>query len=868
MISIASLFARGRARPAQKVRWKELLQSGTVGIAAAVPFSGPPKNFLKWFDSEVVKRIEINGSRTFAFHQHQVEGDREAFETLNYSGLGGQQFTDIGSISLRGRNVGGLLNFQSSIVNNRFGDPQDERSSIDYDKKPFSISVGDIRGSLLNTNRFASFSKFLTGAQAKYTSGNLEIKGVISQSRGSAKTISLQGNNSAGPYYLQSSQIVRGSEEVQVDGQPMQLGRDYVISYEGGAITFVGRIIPPTSTIVVSYEALGFNSGFGTVSGVGLSYNFGKYGKIGLTRMSQSTGSGDALSTRVELFQGAGAPSTPYFLLFEPLLSRPIIVKLDGIPQILGVDYRFDENNPTIFYFLRFIPFTSTIEVAYTPKPTSTVTGDREVLGWDYRLPLGKDGFVAYYQATGEQKSEVSPLKGTARGVDARYKLGNWEFRAGARSVPAGYVSVETRGLNRNEDAYDWGATFRGTKLEVDFGHRNSIVSLRSVDADGNILFRNARTSTMSAVAKYRPEVGTTWDLEHTRSASRNLGVDTKLNRTALTTGRTIGRLIMRGGMEFQDGRGPVMDLTGTSTTIQNVNLKTYFLDASYTAGEAWYFRARTGFSDIHTTAKDGQGMDHAFSINYTPSERLALSSSYTISDSGALATIGQFDTGAGLGYGGNGFSGGASGTSFLNGASDAKRLSLTGRYIFSERASMIASIEDLRAAGAISSNSETRAYALGFEWQIPGGHNMGFNVSQSSTRFVGGQAPIDATTLNFNAAGPLGSRLTYSLGTSMFISGGNNQFSQDSLYLDASLAYRLAPRQRLVLAFDTGRSQGYLPQDELKYGLSYMYEIFRGVNLVGSYRVRDVRNRNGLDTAGAYRSRGFDIELTFNFAP
>jgi hypothetical protein len=833
-----------------------------------VPFSGPPKTLLEWIDREVIKKVEISGTRTFGYHQHSVEGDREAFQSLNYFGEGGRTFTDFGSVGIVGRNVAGLVNFRSTVVNNKFTDPQEERSSIDYERGPFTVNVGDINGSLLNTNRFASFRKFLNGAQAQYRSGRLAVKGLISESRGSAKTISLQGNNSSGPYYLQSSQIVRGSETVQLDGEQMQIGRDYVISYEAGSITFISRIVPPTSTIVVSYEALGFNSGFGVVTGVGASYDLGKLGRIGLTTMSQKTGSGDNLSTRVELFQGAGAPSTPYFLLFEPLLGRPINVKLDGIPQIQGVDYRFDTVNPTIFYFLRFVPFTSTIEVVYTPKPTSTVNGDRDVWGFDYRLPLGSGGYLAYYQATGEQRSETSPLKGTARGLDGMYKSGNWELRAGLRNVPSGFVSVESRGLNRNEEAFDWNAAYKAGKLEVDLGGINSLVALRQVDTNGDIFFRKARTSTLRGAARYRPEVGTTWDLEHTRSTSRNLGQETTLNRTSLTTGRTLGRLILRGGIEQQDGRGPVLDITGSSTTVQDVDLKTYFLEASYTAGNAWSFRSRFGFSDITTSANRGQGADQMFAVNYTPSSRFALSGSYTLSDSGALATLGAFDTGSGLGYGGNGFSGGTAGNSFLSGASDAKRINLSGRYILSDRASLFAAVDDIRSAGAISSNSETRAYSLGFDWQMPGGHNLGLSLSQSDSKFIGQNTNFNSTMANFHLAGPLGTRLNYNVAASAFLSSGNSQFNQDSLFFDASLSYLLAPRQRLVLAMDNGRTLGYLPQEEFKWGVSYVYEILKNVQLVGSWRSRDVRNTDGLSSAGAYRSRGFDIELTFNFLP
>jgi hypothetical protein len=842
-----------------------------AGLAAAVPFTTPSKGFMQWLDEEVIKRVQITGSRTIGYHQHDVEGDREAFETLNYYGFGGKRFTDVGAINVSGRNVAGLFNFQSTVVNNRFVDPQSEKSSIDYNRRPFTVNVGDIHGSLLNSNRFASFNKLLQGAQAKYQHGRLAVKGVVSESRGSAKTVSLQGNNSSGPYYLQSSQIVRGSEAVEVDGQRMQLGQDYVISYEAGTITFVGRVIAPTSTIVVSFESLGFNTGFGTVTGVGATYDMGRWGRIGLTRMSQDTGSGDALSSRVELFQGSGAPSTPYFLQFEPLLSRPITVKLDGIPQTQGVDYRFDSVNPSIFYFLRFVPFTSTIEVVYTPKPTSTVSGDREVMGFDYRLPLGPNGqrgHIAYYQATGKQKSETSPLKGTARGMDASYRFGPWELRGAVRSVPTGYVSVETRGFNRNEDAVDFGAKYKAKKLEVDLSGNNSRVALRQVTSGGDIIFRRADTDSFRALARYRPQIGTTWDLEHSRSANRSLGNRTTLQRTSLMTGQSFGRLLVRGGVEQQNGRGPISDSQGNSLGVQNVDLRSYLIEASYTAGDAWAFRGRTSLSDVKTSSKSGKGQDHFLGVSYTPSSRFSLNGSYTKSDSGAVATLGGFDTGFGLGYGGNGFSGGATGPGFFSGGTDVELIQLNGSYAINDRSSIVASFVDSRASGNISSNSRSRAYSLGLDWDFGRGHALALSLAQSTTRFLGTQTDIDSTTLNLDFAGSPSGRFSYRLGASLFLTGGGSQFGQDSLYLDASLTYRLAPRQTLSLYGTSGYTSGYLPQAEDSVGISYAYQIFRNIALVGSYRIRDVRNRNTTNPLGAYKSRGFDIELTFQFVP
>lgn len=857
-------------------RWSDWLEAvrsfgyaSTASLAAATPYQGPKNNTLwKWIEREVLNRVSISGTRTLAYHNHHVEGDKEAFALLNYSGLGDKRYTDIGAMSITGRNVGGLFNFNSTIIENRFADPQAERSSLDYDRKPLKINIGDIHGSLLNTNRFASFHKFLKGAQAQYQYGRFAVKGVTSEVRGSAKTLSIQGANSAGPYYLQHSQIVRGSEEVQVDGIAMRLGQDYVINYEVGTISFIGRIIPPTSTILVTFEALGFNAGFGRVVGMGATYDFGQLGRIGVTQMSQTSASGDALSSRVELFQGSGAPSTPYFLQFEPLLTRPIVVKLDGILQVEGVDYHFDPDNPVIFYFNRFIPFTSTIEVAYTPKPTSTVDGDRRVLGFDYRLPIGPNGrrgYVSYYQATGKLESEVNPLSGTARGIEANYRTGPWTLRSSLRDVPSGYVSVETRGFNRNEKAYDWGAKYEGKRFDFDTSGSNSEISLRQTNSNGDIFFRKANVSTMRGSARYRPEAGVHWDLDHSQTESKNGSSDSSLQRTALSTGRTFGRLILSAGLEQQHGRGPLSDSSSGETG--DVDLRTLSLDGSYTAGEDWAFRGRVGFSEIKTSEKDGNGVDHLLGITYTPSSRFSLNAQYSKSDSGALATLGGFQTGYGLGYGGNGFSGGLNGTGFSTGGTNLTLLQINSRYQMSERTSINASASSVKSSGSLTSNSETKNVNLGLETNIGRGHSLFFTVSQSQTRFTGLASEVETTSFDMDFTGRPPGRLFYRLGASIFLTtSGASQYGQDSVFYDGSIGYNVAPRQVFTIFGNTGRRTGYLPQNETHFGMAYAYQLYRNIALVGSYRIRDVRNLGDTGTAGAYKSRGFDIELTFNF--
>ena len=96
--------------------------------------------------------------------------------------------------------------------------------------------------------------------------------------------------------------------------------------------------------------------------------------------------------------------------------------------------------------------------------------------------------------------------------------------------------------------------------------------------------------------------------------------------------------------------------------------------------------------------------------------------------------------------------------------------------------------------------------------------------------------------------------------------SGGSGVFGQDSTTIDTSIGFRLADRQSLSLLVYSSTSTGAIAQDDLDVSLNYRYQIWRSMALQLAYRARTVINRDPLLSSGAYTSRGFDIELVFNF--
>ncbi|MBV6459069.1 MAG: hypothetical protein HONBIEJF_02209 [Fimbriimonadaceae bacterium] len=752
-----------------------------------------------------------------------------------------------------------VLNFSLAITDSRFQDPQAQKYLFDYDKRGLRLQYGDIQANLRG-NRLTTLNKSLQGFQGTYRVGRLSVGAVRSEAKGSAKTISIPGNNSSGPYYLNASQIVRGSESIEVDGVAMVLGRDYIIDYELGAITFLNRIVSPTSTILATFEAFSFNADRGTIQGAAASYDLGAFGRVTVSAFDQRTGTGGGLSSRLEKFQGFGSPETPYFLQFEPLRTQPIIVKVDGVLQAENVDYYFDARNPVIFYFTRFMPPTSTIDVLYTPKPVDAVDGDRDVWGLEYRLPVGPNGRygnVTYSQATGRLRNDVTPQSGTARGLDAILNHGRSSLRARVTDIPTGYVTVETRGFNRNERGHSMDFQYRASRNWLfGLGQGNTSVAQQIRADDGTIRSSSIRLNDWTAEAAFTPTgKGPTFRADHRHRESTFAGSTSRSDSSAATLNQQFGRWSTRFGYERQDATGRAF---GTNER-QRVQVNGFKVGANY-GSERMTLDIFGSLSDVRTSGQSGKGTDVGITAGYAPTSNLNFSLGYQQSDSGSLAVLSQIDTGGGAGYNGNGFSGGI-GNGFSTGLTDSRLLFANMVWDVTDRIAFDARVRDSRTSGSISSNTSNRSFGLGLGIDFGADQLLRFGFNRSDTRFLDSASTSSATGWDASFDGRWG-RLSYRFGGVALLAGGTSPFRQDVYSAESEISYRLAARHRLAFSFDASSIRGYLPQSDVGWSASYIYTIMPGVGLAAVYRYRNVSNREVGVTTGAYRSSGFDLEL------
>lgn len=844
--------------------------SASVFLAFVAAFASASGESWGWLTDNLIKRIFVTGHRQIGLHFQHVSGDKQAFQDLFYSGQGGQRFTDTGDISIDGRNVLGAFNFRMHISDNRYSNPEDQRMSVDYKKGPYALSFGDINGSLLNTNPFASFSRNLKGVQAGFKNGRFAMKGVQSRAKGSATTISVQGNNSVGPYYLQNSRIAQDSVQVQVDGQDVQLGTDYTVNYEIGSITFNTRIIPPTSTIVATYEALSLNGGGGTVQGLGMSYDAGRFGRIGISTLAQDPRGTTGLSQRTDLFQGFGDPSIPYTLSFEPLQARPIIVKLQGIVQVLGVHYRFDAHNPAVFYFLFPVPSTSNIDVTYTPAPVQAVDGKRRVLGFDYTLPIGGQkamGALTYSQAAGAL-SGATPMSGTARKLALNYNLGSLQLRGSYQDVPQSFVGIESTGFLRNEKA----TTFSAQSSKGPFGYgvtyNKSIISSQTADPTGTLLFSNARTSSTDGFLSFAKTPDNTWRLENVTNLSDTATGVTRMNTSSLSNSWKHGRINTSFGYDITNGRGPLNN--GTANLVSAIGLNTLRFGTTYNAGSAWILGANIGVSRVRTSFENGVGNDVSLNAEYKPSQKLDVQFVSSQSRSGAVAALAGFQNGSGLGYNGNGFTSGVSTVGLLNsGTGDNYRSNLLAvTYQLSKKINVATRLNEGSSSGSISSNSSTKAISLDMDWDLGRGHTTGLSLTNSHTTFLSNADISNSTTVDWFLSGSPKGGWTYRFDTNMLLSGGTTQFGQNSFAFDGAVGRKINAHQLLGFAIHNGRTTGYLPQLENSYEFYHEYQLYQNIALRTGYTWRKVLNSDPTLMAGQYKASGLDLDLTFDFVP
>ncbi|MHB8157113.1 MAG: hypothetical protein ACYDEQ_06930 [Desulfocucumaceae bacterium] len=159
------------------------------------------------------------------------------------------------------------------------------QSSTPGEEELLSFLVKGARGEVtlgkyeraLEGSEFTSIEKTLSGVKAGGGYKAVDAKAIYASPEGSFILERIPGNGTQGPYQLQNSPMVYGSEKVKlVDGinsASLQKGVDYTVDYTGGTIQLLKRVANSNNYLEVQYEK---QSGSG--------YNQTIYGVQTLTR--------------------------------------------------------------------------------------------------------------------------------------------------------------------------------------------------------------------------------------------------------------------------------------------------------------------------------------------------------------------------------------------------------------------------------------------------------------------------------------------------------------------------------------------------------------------------------------------------------
>lgn len=417
--------------------------------------------YLPKFTGTLFDNVYVNGNATLSSRSNSVTGSSSAqsqYNEINNSQLFGTRrvgpFSQTMDLTITGRVLdaftldGRFSTANRSYLNQIFG--------INYRAKGTEFNLGDVNASLPG-NEFVTFSRTVRGLKFGRDFGNgMRIQGIGSYTQAVARRGTFQGNNSVGPYPLESSSILEGSEHLQLNGVDLIGGQDYFLDAQLGQITFLNnRIINPEDTVVYTYEAQNFNTTPGLLTGLryDLTPNKSPYA-MGFTWLQQKQlGGSNGNNEITQRFPIVVDTSVQYNLLTGIEAGTPVVVRY--LDQILveGADYQLFRETRFIRLLRSYPADTSvnagaSLSITYRPIRQATVSGDRSVMGLDGNYRLSPSTNIGWQY--GRSQNTVTGVSGgdamsaTASFGGGKTNVGGWNGTLGWRSVGENYAGIDS----------------------------------------------------------------------------------------------------------------------------------------------------------------------------------------------------------------------------------------------------------------------------------------------------------------------------------------------------------------------------------------------------------------------------------------
>jgi hypothetical protein len=422
-----------------------------------------PKSTAEKLLGPLGKGLTITGGASLRLMQNSVAGGQagsQAYYDQNLSNqdyrssVGGMQQTE--DLTIQGR-VFNAFDVNARLSNSKYGNQFDQVFSFNYKNRSDTteLGIGNLNKTLPG-NELVTFSRSFQGVTFKrdFGGGKDVGQGLVSLTRAVTKRGSIRGNGTTGPYFLNASNIVEGTDHVRLNGQDLTAGKDYKIDYLLGQIQFTTPI-KPEDTVEFTYESRNYSTTPGLLTGVRWDFHDDKGNAYGITYLSQKSQGPHIYNGNIEeRFPVIADPSYKYTLssLIDP--AYPVTIQWNNRLLIEGVDYYL---NRQLRYFQLLTaslpPDTSvtgqtSLTATYRPLQQNSIAGDRAVMGLDSTLRVAPNGNVGIQ--FGSSSAETSSQTGRGLILSTNWQApgssthNRWQFTAGYRDIGDSFSTIDS----------------------------------------------------------------------------------------------------------------------------------------------------------------------------------------------------------------------------------------------------------------------------------------------------------------------------------------------------------------------------------------------------------------------------------------
>ena len=544
------------------------------------------------------KDLKISGGWTLHGQQDSVSGASQLYNDQN---LTGQDYRSAGvgalqqtmDMTIQGR-VLNAFDVNAHLSNSRYGNSFNQAFAFNYKQKGTTLDLGNVNATLTG-NELVPFSRSVQGIIFGRDFGNHTTStNFATITRATTQHGSFVGQGTAGPYYMNASAIIPGSEHVQLNGKDLSAGKDYSIDYNVGQISFLGGlIVNQTDTVQYSYESQTYNTTPGLLAGTRVTTQSKGGDAVGFTLIKQKAVgvSSNRDGTVTQYFPvygvassigGTADPQYKYYLsssIDNSDPNHPLTLKWQNELLTLNVDYVL---NTELHYFQlrKALPAdtsnTGIASLSCTYKPVliqSNYGSDKQVYGLDTHLKLSPNSSILLNWAGSQAEAASQTGSGMSLGFSmhspSSVKKNTWEFATTLKDIGANFSSIDStstaflqaqKGLNTSlrftpNSFYNLTTSFSDSRVATTTGVSTLLGGTTATNANSTSWARNqGMNAALNVTLPHLP----TMELTHsqtTQSSTGSLG-HSSFSTDGLTSSWTKGFMTLSGGLTSTNSQG------------------------------------------------------------------------------------------------------------------------------------------------------------------------------------------------------------------------------------------------------------------------------------------------------------------------